>query len=334
MISIVTIISFLGIAGFSLARYIHKKKSEKKPLICPMRTSCAEVVTSDYSKMFGVPLEVFGMWYYGVLGVVYGFLAIFPGVHSTFISFLLVLASLVAFVVSIYLICVQAFALRAWCTWCLMSAFISTIIFALSLIAHDTDFISILKEYKVFVVILHAVAATVGVGGATVTDIFFFRFLSDRKISVFEADVLNILSKVIWGALGLLVVTGIGLFLSSETNLLVSSKFVTKMVGVLILIANGVALNLIVSPRLMHISFGESHRHIQGELVRLRRVAFALGAISISSWYMIFILGSVKSVPLATTTLLSLYIGMILVSVLISQLMDRHFSSQSQSSIS
>jgi uncharacterized membrane protein len=330
MISVVPIISFLGIAGFSLARYIHKKKSEKKPLICPMRTSCAEVVTSDYSKMFGVPLEVFGMWYYGVLAVVYGFLAIFPGVHSTLVSFFLVLASLVAFVVSVYLICVQAFALRAWCTWCLMSAFLSTIIFALSLIAHDTDFVTILSEYKTIVVILHALSATVGVGAATVTDIFFFRFLSDRKISVAEADTLNVLSKVIWVALGLLIVTGIGLFLPASENLLASSKFVTKMVGVGILLVNGIALNLIVSPRLIHISFGESHRHVQGELVHLRRVAFALGAVSISSWYMIFILGSIKSIPLPVSSLLPLYLVLVVLSVAVSQLMDRHFSSKAQ----
>lgn len=330
MISVVPIISFLGIAGFSLARYIYKKKNEKKPLMCPMRTRCEDVVTSDYSKMFGISLEVFGMWYYGVLAVAYGFLAIFPSVHSTLVSFLLVLGSLVAFVVSVYLIFVQAFALRAWCTWCLMSAFLSTIIFALSLITHDTDFISILREYKAVVVILHAISATIGVGTATITDIFFFRFLTDRKISVFEADVLNTLSKVIWVALGLLIVTGLGLYLPSSEVLSLSSKFAVKMIGVLVLLVNGIALNLIVSPRLMHISFGDSHKHMDGELVRLRRIAFALGAVSISSWYMIFILGSIRSISLPASSLLSLYIAVLLCAVLISQLTDRYFSSKKE----
>ncbi len=328
MISITTIISLLGLSGYFLARYIHKKKSEKKPLMCPMRTRCEDVVTSDYSRMFGVPLEIFGMWYYGVVFVLYGIFSIFPSIHTELISFFLILGSLTAFVISLYLILVQAFALRAWCTWCLMSAFISTIIFALSLIIRDVDFVSILTNYKGFVVLLHAIAATIGVGAATVTDVFFFRFLKDRKISVFEADVLNTLSKVIWCALGLLVITGFGLYLSSADVLHMSSKFIVKMVGVGILIINGIALNLIVSPRLMHITFGDTHTHVEGELVRLRRIAFALGAISISSWYMIFILGSVQNIPVPVSSLLPLYILLILVVVAISQVVDRIVSKE------
>lgn len=323
MISFTTILSFISLAGFSLARYIYKKKTEKRPLMCPMKTRCEDVVTSDYSKMFGVPLEIFGMWYYGTLSVVYGFFSIFPATHLPLVSFVLVLISLVAFVVSLYLIFVQAFALRAWCTWCLMSAFLSTTIFAISLMTSTADFVSVLIKYKTIVVILHAIAATIGVGAATITDVFFFRFLSDRKISVFEADVLNTLSKVIWCALGLLIITGFGLYIPSTEVLHVSSKFVVKMAGVAVLIINGVALNLVVSPRLMHISFGEMHRHLDGELVRLRRIAFALGAISISSWYMIFILGSVRSIPLPVSSLLPLYCVVLVVAVIVSQVVDR-----------
>lgn len=323
MISFTTILSFISLAGFSLARYIHKKKTEKRPLMCPMKTRCEDVVTSDYSKMFGIPLEIFGMWYYGTLAVVYGFFSIFPATHLPLVSFVLVLISLVAFVVSLYLIFVQAFALRAWCTWCLMSAFLSTTIFAISLMTSTADFISVLIKYKTIIVILHAIAATIGVGAATITDVFFFRFLSDRKISVFEADVLNTLSKVIWCALGLLIITGFGLYIPSTEVLHVSSKFVVKMAGVAVLIINGVALNLVVSPRLMHISFGEMHRHLDGELVRLRRIAFALGAISISSWYMIFILGSVRSIPLPVSSLLPLYFAVLVVAVIVSQIVDR-----------
>lgn len=330
MIPLTPIISILSLAGFLLARYIHKKKSAKKPLMCPMRTRCEDVVTSNYSKMFGVPLEIFGMWYYGVFFVLYGFFTFFPSAHSEIIAFMLVLGSLGAFVLSLYLICVQAFALRAWCTWCLMSALLSTFIFGLSLVGFDVDFISVLREYKGVVVILHAIAATIGVGTATVADVFFFKFLSDRKISVFEADVLNTLSKVIWCALGLLVVTGFGLYLPATEILHTSSKFVVKMVGVGVLIINGIALNLVVSPRLIHITFGEMHRHVEGELVRLRRVAFALGAISISSWYMIFILGSIRSIPVPVSSLLPMYLLLILVAVGVSQVVDRYVAAKSK----
>lgn len=329
--SITTSLFFLAVAGYLLARHIYKRKQEKKPLICPLRTSCDTVVRSDYSTINGIPLERVGMAYYGVMIATYGFLALFPTIHSTLVSFILVVMSASAFIFSFYLVLVQAFALRAWCTWCLMSAGICTLIFSLSLISHETSFVAILAEHKTLVVIIHAIAATIGVGAATITDIFFFRFLEDRKISVFEAGVLNTLSRVIWIAIAILLVSGLGLYLPNAEVLGESSKFLVKMIGVAVLIANGVALNLVVSPRLMHISFNEEHAHMKGELIRLRKISFALGAISISSWYMIFILGNLRKVNLPFSTLLLLYFGIVVLAVVMSQIFDYFFSKKNAS---
>ncbi len=59
-----------GLFGFFVARHIHEhKKVGKKPLVCPMKFDCASVVHSDYSKLLGVPLEVLGMFYYGLVSV-------------------------------------------------------------------------------------------------------------------------------------------------------------------------------------------------------------------------------------------------------------------------
>ncbi|MEX2008266.1 MAG: vitamin K epoxide reductase family protein, partial [Candidatus Spechtbacterales bacterium] len=47
-------------------------------------------------------------------------------------------ASAAAFVFSAYLTFLQAVVIRDWCSWCLISATISTIIFAFSLYADRT----------------------------------------------------------------------------------------------------------------------------------------------------------------------------------------------------
>ncbi len=127
------IIIALGLFGFLLASYIHRKKSAKKKLVCPMRSNCETVIHSDYSKILGVPVEVLGMCYYAFIALSYGVY------HITYTSpiFLIVLSgiSLSAVIFSTYLISLQAFVIKQWCTWCLCSAMTSAIIFGLSSLA-------------------------------------------------------------------------------------------------------------------------------------------------------------------------------------------------------
>src|SRR3989338_1491242 len=108
------------------------------------------------------------------------------------------------------------------------------------------DPIIILREYRTAILIFHLIAAAIGLGGATITDVFFFRFLKDFKISEMEFGILKVLSQVIWFALALVIITGIGLYLPASERLLVSSKFLVKMVVVAVIVANGVILNLLI----------------------------------------------------------------------------------------
>ncbi|MDQ5883129.1 MAG: hypothetical protein QG654_40 [Patescibacteria group bacterium] len=206
----------------------------------------------------------------------------------------------------------------------MFSAGFTTFIFVTAIFGTDFSLVSLLVEYKGVVVFFHAFAAAIGVGAATVTDIFFFKYLKDYKISESEHKTMETLSGVIWVALGLLVLTGIGLFVPNSETLLESSKFLTKVVAVLVLILNGIMLNLLVSPKLMEITFGEEHHPMKGELHFMRKLAFALGAISISSWYVIFILGSLKSIPVSVGTGISLYVLLLVLAIVGSQAFDRY----------
>lgn len=127
-------IIILGICGFILANYIHNKKKFKKPLICPLRFKCTKVIESNYSRIFNIPIEIFGMIYYFLITVGYVFLVL--NLVNTVLYGLLFVMSTGALLFSLYLIMVQWLLIREWCTWCLSSAIVSTLIFILSYLSY------------------------------------------------------------------------------------------------------------------------------------------------------------------------------------------------------
>ncbi len=314
---------FFAIAGFLLASYVYTKKQKQEVLVCPMNGSCDEVVNSKYSKFMGIPVEVAGIGYYALIILSYSYIFINADTVSDLFKFLITGLTVGAFLFSCYLVFIQAFILRKWCTWCLFSAGFSTFIFVTAIFGADFSLNALFLEYKNIIVFFHALAAAIGVGAATITDIFFFKFLKDYKISESEHSTMETLSGVIWVALGLLILTGIGLFIPQSDVLLQSSKFLTKVFAVLVLVVNGVLLNLVVSPRLMEITFGEEHSHMKGELHFFRRIALALGGISIASWYVIFILGSIRSIPVSAGFGIILYLSALALAVGGSYVLDK-----------
>lgn len=312
-----------AVAGFFLAGYVYSKKQKQEVLVCPMNGSCDEVVNSQYSKFLGIPVELMGILYYSLIILLYSYININYQTVSDGFKFFVTGITVGAFIFSCYLVFIQAFILKKWCTWCLFSAGFSTMIFITAIAGANFDLTALLIEYKGTIVLFHALAAAVGVGSATITDIFFFKFLKDYKISEGERSTMDTLSGVIWVALGVLVLTGVGLFIPNSQELLQNSKFVLKVVGVLVLIINGILLNLIISPKLIEISFGEDKLETKEELRFMRKFALALGGISISSWYMVFILGSLRKIPISTKTGLALYAGMLVLVIIFSQVFDK-----------
>ncbi len=127
------IISALALLGFIIAAYIQHHKHMKRTLVCPMRAQCHNVIHSDYSKFLSVPVEVLGMLYYFSVFLMYLLFAVFPGLSGGEFAYVLLAVSAGAVVFSIYLLFVQAFVLKEWCSWCIASAIISTAIFLVSL---------------------------------------------------------------------------------------------------------------------------------------------------------------------------------------------------------
>lgn len=135
-------IFILGVCGFAVARHVyHHKNNEEKPLVCPIKFDCHTVVHSDYSRFFGIPVEILGMIYYALVAVSYLFFIFMPEVMPVLLINGLITISSIAFLFSAYLIGVQIFVLKKGCSWCIVSALISALIFAFTVVTYNFSYI-------------------------------------------------------------------------------------------------------------------------------------------------------------------------------------------------
>lgn len=172
----------------------------------------------------------------------------------------------------------------------------------------------------------HLIGVAVGMGGATITDVLFFNFLRDFSISKKEAEVMNILSNLIMGALVLLYLSGIALFLSNPSLYAQSPAFLSKAFIVLVLTLNGILMHKFIAPNMVSLSFLHpygGHR----DMHRWRPLAFAMGAVSFTSWYSVFFIAMLKSYLPPDIRVLQIIVGYMVVlscAVFASQLLHRY----------
>lgn len=187
----------------------------------------------------------------------------------------------------------------------------------------DSVFVSILGEYQSVITFFHVLGVIIGLGAATLTDILFFRFLKDFQISETEANTLNSISRYIWTAIGLIFLSGLGLYLPQMEDLNQSAKFLTKFLVVGVIIINGLILRYTVAPRLSTLSFKDDGSLADSNARSFRRRAFALGAISGVSWYSALALGLLDKSPFSFLILLLIYVLLLVSAVIGSQITER-----------
>lgn len=179
--------------------------------------------------------------------------------------------------------------------------------------------------------LLHLVGLVVGFGSAIVADTMFFRFLKDFKISRWEADVLNAVSKIVWTGILLLLITGSGLFLLDAPRYAASPRFLAKMTIVLILAINGTRLHFLYAPKLHKIAYEEKHPNAS-KYRKLRKGAFIGGAISVSSWFSALIIAWVKWQDVSYAIYIGAYALVLLTAIFSALLLDKIFQKQSEKS--
>lgn len=138
VIEVVAAVFFLAILGFLVSAHIfHEKHFSGEDMKCGITEGCNDVVNSEYSEVYGIPLEVMGLLYYGLVAVVAGIAL--TGTQVLFdvplFTFLLVVGGIAA-VVSSILTYIQWQILEIWCQYCLFSAWISVMIFLVELLPY------------------------------------------------------------------------------------------------------------------------------------------------------------------------------------------------------
>jgi len=240
-----------ALGGFALSFFIFISKRKAKPIACPMDGHCDDVVRSEFSKFFGVPVEILGMLYYAAAAAAYSVFYFYSGLAVPLAVLGMFGLSSFSFLFSLYLTFIQAFNLRQWCVWCLASAGLSSFIFLANVFYVKFGFVNISAEiFEEFYEILlagHLLSAGLGFGASVVGVIMLGKFVKDFKMSDFEADILKTLAQVIWFAIFILILSGFGLYFSDKgiSNVLYKSA----VAAVLILIS--AVLNLAILPKMI-----------------------------------------------------------------------------------
>lgn len=117
------VLAFLGIVNASYLLYAHRKPAA---LVCPLDHDCSVVTESRWSRVLGVRNEVLGILFY--LGVLSLFIAsiVLPG--TRLITTLILAATAGGALYSAALIGIQAFVIKDYCFYCIISALLSVLL--------------------------------------------------------------------------------------------------------------------------------------------------------------------------------------------------------------
>src|SRR3989344_1610414 len=147
-LSLDILLALISLSGFFLAFFIYRKKREPAPLICPLKSDCNVVIKSHYSKFLGIPIEILGMVYYSLTFLAHLLVILSPSLVLPGTVFFYLVASTIAFLFSLYLLAIQAFAIKQWCFWCLLSAVFCSALFLLTVLNSPFTFLSLLHSWS------------------------------------------------------------------------------------------------------------------------------------------------------------------------------------------
>jgi uncharacterized membrane protein len=128
---LVTTFSLLGLADSSYLAYERFSLGGSQVLGCSIFEGCDVVTSGAYSTIAGVPVALLGVFYYLFTLTI---TILWWKKKNDLLLNLLRMTSTVGFVASLYFVYLQAFVIQSFCSYCLLSALSSTLIFVLVLV--------------------------------------------------------------------------------------------------------------------------------------------------------------------------------------------------------
>jgi uncharacterized membrane protein len=124
------ILPVIALLGFIDAVYLTTKYYSGN-INCSIISGCQEVLSSQYSAIVGIPLALLGALYY--LFVLIAAIVYIDSRNKWALKIISIFPT-IGFLFSIWLTYLQAYVIKAFCQYCILSALTSTILFILSLI--------------------------------------------------------------------------------------------------------------------------------------------------------------------------------------------------------
>lgn len=110
--------SLLALVGLADSVFLTVSHYTKEPVPCSIVEGCETVLTSSYAELAGVPIAAFGAAAY-----FFAFSLALLGAYGKRLTWSLFgVQSFLMAAVSVYLLYVQAFVIKAFCQFCLISA--------------------------------------------------------------------------------------------------------------------------------------------------------------------------------------------------------------------
>ena len=303
------IVLICSIIGISFSFYHYKSRSS---------TEVREDDPEDHIRgmyFLKVPYEKIILGFFGITALVYiGLLIANFNIRWLDLS-MLILALTISFLLLYKL--GMAFSEAGDFHWATLIFFVLSTIIAYSIYIQLPDFIEVLKGAREYTLTLHLLGMVLGLGGTTIIDFMIFHFMRNFKISSQEAVIMHLISQIIIIGLIFLIISGVALFLTDVDGYLASDRFMMKMTVLVVVTLNGIVLNLYIAPHMEKISLRP--RDLKKDRT-FKKVSFAVGAISMVSWYSAFFLAMVKDLSyFRYSTLLIAYLILLGISIAVSQ---------------
>lgn len=310
------IISAIG--GLFLSYYIGSHKHTDDHMVCPLGQDCKTLVAGRFSSFLGIPIEKIGMTYYAIIVVLY-FTSLFKVLPQEALLIGLLLSG-IAFAFSMYLIIVQLFIVRKWCTLCLGSAAISFMIVVLVFMGYEYAFAEFVYTSRDLLKWLYILGVLLGTLVTTIHARTFIAFLKDFDISKREERRLQMLSHTAWIALAISFLTGIALVMTDRWREITdSSTFIVVVVMMAMLIVYEVIMNMVISPKLVDMHFDSTIDPIDHkDHTFYRKLAFAFIMVGVVSWYSLLALSTFSWFSYSSGQLLLCYLALVVLAVVIS----------------
>ena len=123
--------ALVALVGLGDSVYLTVKHFLKENVPCSILEGCEMVLTSAYAEIGGIPTAAFGaVAYFAVFS-----LAILAAFGNRRMWSLFGLATVVMFLFTAWLFYLQAFVIKAFCQFCLLSALTTTILFVIALVS-------------------------------------------------------------------------------------------------------------------------------------------------------------------------------------------------------